>query len=115
MYLRRCYRDKDGKRHAYWALVESYRTARGPRQRVGARLGANDQQGRMGVKRCAANAAIPRSLAGTDATAVNAAIDILAKDIRTPIVDPPATAKGAYPIAGLSFILRATCKITLRP
>jgi phosphate transport system substrate-binding protein len=37
--------------------------------------------------------------------AVNAAIDVLAKDIRTPIVDPPATAKGAYPITGLSFIL----------
>jgi phosphate transport system substrate-binding protein len=37
--------------------------------------------------------------------AVNAAIDILAKDLRTPIVDPPATAKGAYPITGLSFIL----------
>jgi hypothetical protein len=34
MYLRRCYRKKDGKRHAYWALVESYRTDRGPRQRV---------------------------------------------------------------------------------
>ena len=31
MYVRRCYRVKDGKRHAYWALVESYRTARGPR------------------------------------------------------------------------------------
>jgi phosphate transport system substrate-binding protein len=37
--------------------------------------------------------------------AVNAAIDILAKDLRTPIVDPPATAKGAYPVTGLSFIL----------
>jgi len=34
MYVRRCYREKNGKRHAYWALVESYRTARGPRQRV---------------------------------------------------------------------------------
>src|ERR1700692_1092666 len=44
MYLRRCYRRKDGKRHAYWALVESYRTNRGPRQRV---------VGRLGVKRCA--------------------------------------------------------------
>jgi len=54
MYLRRCYREKDGKRHAYWALVESYRTARGPRQRVVAWLGAMDEQGRMGVKRCAA-------------------------------------------------------------
>ena len=31
MYLRRCYRKKDGKRHGYWALVESYRSSRGPR------------------------------------------------------------------------------------
>jgi transposase len=53
MYLRRCYREKEGKRHAYWALVESYRTARGPRQRVVAWLGAMDESGRMGVKRCA--------------------------------------------------------------
>ena len=46
---------KDGKRHAYWALVvESYRTERGPRQRVVAWLGAMDGRGRLGVKRCAA-------------------------------------------------------------
>jgi hypothetical protein len=56
MYLRRCYRKKDGKRHAYWALVESYRTARGPRQRVVAWLGAMDEQGRLGVKRYAEGA-----------------------------------------------------------
>jgi phosphate transport system substrate-binding protein len=37
--------------------------------------------------------------------AVNAAGDLLAKDIRTPIVDPPATAKGAYPITGMTFVL----------
>lgn len=53
MYLRRCYRRKNGKRHAYWALVESYRTARGPRQRVVAYLGEMDESGRVGVKRCA--------------------------------------------------------------
>lgn len=53
MYLRRCYRRKDGKRHAYWALVESYRTKRGPRQRIVAWLGVMDEQGRLGVKRCA--------------------------------------------------------------
>lgn len=29
----------------------------------------------------------------------------LAKDVRTPVVDPPATARGAYPIAGLTFLL----------
>jgi transposase len=53
MYIRRCYRKKDGKRHAYWALVESYRTVRGPRQRVVAWLGAMDEEGRIGVKRFA--------------------------------------------------------------
>jgi transposase len=39
MFLRRCQRRKNGKRHTYWALVESYRTARGSRQRVVAYLG----------------------------------------------------------------------------
>jgi hypothetical protein len=34
MFIRRCYRQKDGKRHAYWSVVESYRSERGPRQRV---------------------------------------------------------------------------------
>ena len=53
MYLRRCYRQKDGKRHAYWALVESYRTARGPRQGVVAYLGELDEQGWLGVQRAA--------------------------------------------------------------
>ena len=53
MYLRRCYRRKDGKRHAYWALVESYRTARGPRQRVVAYLGELDERGRLAVRQCA--------------------------------------------------------------
>ena len=37
--------------------------------------------------------------------ALNASIDVLVKDFRTPIVDPPATARGAYPITGMSFIL----------
>ncbi len=39
MFLRRCDRKKNGKRHTYWALVESYRTGRGSRQRVVAYLG----------------------------------------------------------------------------
>jgi len=48
MFLRRCNRRKNGKQHTYWALVESYRTARGSRQRVVAHLGelkANEQNG----------------------------------------------------------------------
>jgi phosphate transport system substrate-binding protein len=44
------------------------------------------------------------SAAGTTA-AINAFSDELAKDVRTPIVDPPASARDAYPIAGLTFLL----------
>jgi hypothetical protein len=61
MYLRPCYRMKDGKRHAYWALVESYRTARGPRQRVVSWLGSMDERGRLAVKRCAQREAAVQS------------------------------------------------------
>lgn len=53
MYVRPCFRTKNGKRHAYWALVESYRTERGPRQRVVAYLGDLDEAGRLGVKQAA--------------------------------------------------------------
>ena len=41
MFLKRCHREKNGRAHAYWALVESYRTERGPRHRVVAYLGAS--------------------------------------------------------------------------
>ena len=46
MFLREYHRTKDGKRHTYFALVESQRTARGPRQRIVAQLGelTQDQQ-----------------------------------------------------------------------
>jgi transposase len=50
MFIRPCYRRKNGKRHAYWALCEAYRTERGPRQRVVAYLGQLDEQGRLGVQ-----------------------------------------------------------------
>jgi transposase len=48
MFLRRCERGKNGKKHTYWALVESVRTAKGSRQRVVAYLGelkAGEQNG----------------------------------------------------------------------
>ena len=50
MYIRKINIKKDSKNHAYWALVESYRTERGPRQRVIAHLGEMDVAGRIGVK-----------------------------------------------------------------
>jgi len=57
MFIRQCYRTKNGRRHAYWALVESYRTASGPRQRVVAWLGKLDEAGRLGVQQVAEAAA----------------------------------------------------------
>jgi transposase len=53
MFIRPCYRKKNGKRHAYWALVESVRTAKGPRQRVVGYLGGLPEKVRRGVKRAA--------------------------------------------------------------
>jgi transposase len=48
MFLRRYKRTADGKTHVYFALVESMRTERGPRQRIVAQLGelTEDQQHR---------------------------------------------------------------------
>ena len=53
MFIRPCYRRIKGKRQAYWALVESYRTERGPRQRTVAWLGKLKESQRAGVKRAA--------------------------------------------------------------
>jgi transposase len=39
MFLRANHREKDGKRHTYWSLVETLRTADGPRQRTLCHLG----------------------------------------------------------------------------
>jgi len=53
MFLKPCYRTRNGKRPAYWALVESYRTARGPRHRVVAFLGDAVGPRRRDVKHAA--------------------------------------------------------------
>ena len=39
MFLRKLWREKNGKQHRYWALAETVRTAKGPRQRIVAWLG----------------------------------------------------------------------------
>jgi len=49
MFLRPTFVLKNGRRYAYWRLVESYRTERGPRQRTVAYLGQMDEAGRLGV------------------------------------------------------------------
>jgi len=48
MFLKRLERRKSGKKHTYWALVESYRTARGSRHRVVAYLGMLKKNERSG-------------------------------------------------------------------
>lgn len=55
MFLRKICRHKDGKSHDYWALIESYRTARGPRQRVVSYLGDMEAATRLGVQQAARN------------------------------------------------------------
>ncbi len=53
MYLRKCRPTKGKEGRSYWQLVESYRTARGPRQRVAAYLGNISQAECLGVKQAA--------------------------------------------------------------
>jgi hypothetical protein len=51
MFLRAHHRDKDGKRHTYWSLVETVRTPDGPRQRIVCHLGElNDSAQRRWLK-----------------------------------------------------------------
>jgi hypothetical protein len=44
MFIRPCYRRKNGKRHAYWALMDLYHTQHGPRQRLVAYLGQTEAE-----------------------------------------------------------------------
>jgi hypothetical protein len=39
MFLRKCRKVVDGAAYTYWQLLESYRTERGPRQRIVGYLG----------------------------------------------------------------------------
>ena len=48
MYMRKCGRRVGSERKDYWQLVESYRTERGPRQRVVAYLGDGPRNGERG-------------------------------------------------------------------
>jgi transposase len=53
MFLKRLERRKSGKKHTYWALVESYRTEKGSRHRVVAYLGELKKSEQNGwVKLC---------------------------------------------------------------
>lgn len=61
MFIRQFFQTQNGRRNAYWALVESYRSAGGPRQRIVAWLGKLDEAGRLGVRKAAEQADDPES------------------------------------------------------
>ena len=62
MFIRPITIKKNGKHHGYWALVESYRTSRGPRQRVVSYLGQADEPLRRGMHRKATGTPYQRLL-----------------------------------------------------
>ena len=61
MFIRQYFQNENGARRAYWALVESYRTESGPRQRVVAWLGKLDEAGRLGVEQAACDSQSPNA------------------------------------------------------
>jgi transposase len=56
MYLKRCGQSRAKRDGIYWELVESYRTERGPRQRVVAYLGDVSERRRLGIEQAARGA-----------------------------------------------------------
>jgi transposase len=55
MFIRPIKVKKNGKQHAYWSLVESYRSSSGPRQRTVAYLGELSTADRLGMQAAAEN------------------------------------------------------------
>lgn len=55
MFLRKNIKEKDGKRHVYWTLVETFRTPKGPRQRIVSYLGDLNEESQEGYKTLASN------------------------------------------------------------
>jgi transposase len=62
MFIRPITIKKNGKRHGYWALVESYRTRQGPRQRIVSYLGQADESLRHGMRQRATGTPYQRML-----------------------------------------------------
>ena len=60
MYIRPTYIEKNGKEHAYWTLVRSIRTHRGPRRVTVAYVGAAAEGVREGVRQAAEHARVRR-------------------------------------------------------
>lgn len=88
MFLRRFERHKNGKPHTYWALAESYRTAKGSRQRIVAYLGEltpaeQDGWAKLG-QHLAANSPAAKAPADESSNVKSAA-----KPLQRTLFDPP--------------------------
>jgi hypothetical protein len=82
MFLRRFQRRKNGKTHGYWALVESFRTAKGSRQRVVSYLGELKESEQSGW------AQLSTTLSGSNGGAPNANHPAALKQLA--LFDPPS-------------------------
>ena len=90
MFIRQFFQTQNGRRNAYWALVESYRTPRGPRQRVVAWLGKLDEAGRLGMRAAAEQSEDPGSSAkrGSDEAQLQFDFDREGGETETPPTEP---------------------------
>jgi len=88
VFIKKHIRKKDGKDHVYWSLVESYRTARGPRNRIVAYLGDVEEGSREGF------ASLSRTLDGRPLAVLQrglfdekdeCAADIVPEDVRVKV------------------------------
>lgn len=82
MFLRRFQRRKNGTTHGYWALVESYRTAKGSRQRIVSYLGELKETEQSGW------AQLATTLGGAKGGAQNATQPAALKQLA--LFDPPS-------------------------
>jgi transposase len=82
MYIRKCKPSKSKTEKVYWQLVESYRSERGPRQRVVAYLGDAEEDLRQGVKEAAAGRFGNKQACFLDQTPQSAWVEVQPDEIR---------------------------------
>ncbi|HEY0983652.1 IS1634 family transposase, partial [Schlesneria sp.] len=94
MFIRQYFRKENGRRTAYWALVESYRTASGPRQRIVSWLGKLDEAGRLGVRLAADGTGKQSESASPSSGPIAArAVELLGRQLRFEFDDDESAAE----------------------
>ncbi len=88
IFIRQFFQTRNGRRNAYWALVESYRTPRGPRQHVVAWLGKLDEAGRLGMRAAAEQTNDPASSPKPCSSEAQLQFDFDREETETPPTEP---------------------------